>query len=104
MLAESVMVALFSIARASTCSSTVGVGLADTHAASRAIVADENFMMGRRGRENKSQYRLIKYDVWNSRTNCQTTLTSILDVINYPYIHNSLVLPYGVFRPFHNIE
>lgn len=46
MLAASVMVALFSMARESSGPSSVGVGAADTQAVSRATAAAVNFIMG----------------------------------------------------------
>lgn len=53
MFAASVIAALFWMVRASSASSTVGVGVADTQVANRAAAADVNLMMGRRSEENK---------------------------------------------------
>jgi hypothetical protein len=53
MFAASVIVALFSMARASSGPSSVGVGAADTQAANRATAAVVNFMMGRWRNKNK---------------------------------------------------
>jgi hypothetical protein len=53
MFAASVMVALFSIARASSGPFSVGVGAADTQATKRAVAAAVNFMMGEWKVKNK---------------------------------------------------